>query len=459
MNGSGRLGLAIVTVAVVAGGALVLDRTQPPSRAGLAPRVASSGAWLCPHGGGGGWTTDLYVANPGAGQVEVRVTSLSSRRAEPPAQYSVAAGAGLRIEGASSDGAAASYIEYFGGWIAAGWVTHAGNQASGVAAEPCAPEPGTRWLAPDGTTEKGEDATLVIMNPFDVDAVVDVTVLSAQRAPIRESSLTNLRVAPHRSRFVRLNGVSADEPVAAAQIDAHAGRVAVASLGVSDEGGIRGALAVGSASPRLFLPGTHDVGQSTLAVMVPGEAEARFGATLLSQEPPEPAGGLTATNQSGQSARAHPLITQGASLVDLEVLAGSPPLTAVRRSEGQNGDPGATAGTAVTATAWVVLPTVAGTPNDPGMMLGNPGAEAIEVSLTSLGPDGVTDRISVTVPADSAIGVPPAFIERDPTAPVLARSTARFVAAGASSSLGREGTGSYAVAAGVPVPGGVEIAP
>jgi hypothetical protein len=89
-------------------------------------------------------------------------------------------------------------------------------------------------------------------------------------------------------------------------------------------------------------------------------------------------------------------------------------------------------------------------------VLANPGASQVEVTLSLLGESGILDEIVVSVPALSAVRVPAQFLDQDPTAAVLAvAADGSFVAAGASSSLGREGTASYAVAAGIPVPPGV----
>ncbi len=456
MSAGGRSGLALALLSIVVGAGLALDRAEPRPRAALPQRAASSGAWFCPHGGGPGWETALYVANPGEAAVQVRVTPLAQRHPGSPQSYSVDPGTELRIPVPSGDAAASSFLEYFGGWVAAGWVTDAGGEQSGVAAEPCASEPGVRWLAPDGSTQQGQDADVVVMNPFDVDAVIDVAVFSERPAPIRDSSFTNIRVPPHRSMILRLTRVSLDEPAAAAEVLARTGRVAVASLGISSDVGIRSVVGVTAPADRALLAGTGDVGQSTLVVMAPGEAETRFGATLLSGEKPQAAGGLTEVTQGGQSARAYPTITQDPSLVDVRVEQGTAPIAAVRRTEGQNGDPGATAGAAAPAAAWVIPPTVAGDPSHPGMVLGNPGTSQVEVTLSLLGEAGILDEIVVSVPATSAVRVPARFLEQDPTAAVLAVAAAgSFVAAGASSSLGLEGVASYAVAAGIPVPPGV----
>jgi hypothetical protein len=459
MRSRGRLGLAVLVVAVALAAGAALDRTGPAARPGPAGVVAASGAWLCPHGGGQEWQTELYVANPGVTASEIRVTPLASKRAGEVQTFTVDPGTEIRVPAISSDAASSSFVEYFGGWVAVGWVTHAGGSDSGTSAEPCAPDPGTEWFAADGTTEEGEEADLVVMNPFDVDAVIDVTVLSQTRAPIRDADFTNVRIAPHRSAILRLNAISADEPAAAAEIVARAGRVAVSSLGISRDGGIRSALAVRSVQRDVLLAGTLDVGQSRLAVMVPAAEEVRFGAALLSEGRPTPAGGESESSQSGPSARAYPIITEGPSLLDVRT-DGGPSIVAVRRTEGQSGDPGATSGSAGPAAAWVVLPTVAGEPNHPGMVLGNPGASPVEVSLTLIGEAGTLDAIALTVPPTSAVDVPASFLERDPTAAVLAVSAeGTFVAAGASSSLGLEGVATYAVSAGAQVPPGVPLQP
>ncbi len=466
MRSAGRSGLALVLLPVVVGAAWALDRVGPRARAELPAKVPSSGAWFCPHGGGKDWVTDLYVANPGDAPVQVRVTSLGQQRPGEPASYSVAPGTDVAIPVASGDAAASSFVEYFGGWVAAGWVTHALGERSGVAAEPCAPDPGIRWFAADGTTQQGQEADVVVMNPFDVDAVIDVAVFSQRPAPVRDSMFTNLRVPPHRSIILRMSRVSLDESAASAEVVARTGRVAVASLGIARDGGIRSVLGVTAPSERVLMAGTGDVGQSTLVVMAPGEPAATFSATLLSGEAPAPgdpaqsAGGLTDVTQGGQSAHTYPLITQDPSLVDVRAVQGSAPVVAVRRTEGPNGDPGATGGAPAPAAAWVIPPTVAGEPSHPGMVLANPGASQVDVTLRLLGASAVADEIVVSVPAASAVRVPAQFLEQDPTAAVLAvAADGSFVAAGASSSLGRDGLASYAVAGGIPVPPGVVPGP
>jgi hypothetical protein len=457
VRSGGRLGVAMLVLLAVVGGGLVLDRTEPKAMAPIGEGAAPSGAWLCPHGGGKDWTTQLYLANPGADPVDVRVTSLGDAKPSEPSSYTVDAGAELRIPAEASDPAASSFVEYFGGWVAAGWVAKAGGGQSGVAAEPCASEAGTRWLAPDGTTEQGQNANLIVMNPFDVVAVVDVAIYTDTRAPIRDSGLTDQEVPPHRSISLSLNRYALDEPAAAAEVRATAGRVAVASLGVGDDGGIRSALAVTGEGVRRILPSTNDPGQSTLVVVAPGDEQVRFGAVLYAGGEAGPAGGLTGQSQSGRSAHAYPVITDGASAVDVRALAGSPPFAVVRRVEGPGNDAGATGGVPGPAPSWIVLPTVAGEPSSPGVVLTNPGAQEMTVTLTRMTATGAdTDTLDVVVAAGASVAVASRFLEVDPTGAVLAVSQdgSSFVAAGASSSLGKLGIAGFAVSAGVPLPPG-----
>ena len=134
---------------------------------------------------------------------------------------------------------ASTYVEYFDGWVAASWVTQGGGGEIGVGAEPCAAATGPTWFAPDGTTEQGEDAYLVVMNPFAVDAVFDVVLFTPKRAPIRNSALTDHVLRPGKSVAFRLNAFAEGEAAVGAEVDVSLGRVAVSSLGITRDGGIR----------------------------------------------------------------------------------------------------------------------------------------------------------------------------------------------------------------------------
>src|SRR5439155_1424710 len=101
-------------------------------------------------------------------------------------------------------------VQYFGGWVAAGWVaeahgavpgtpgpnatpTSAGSPGGesggpagpvaeqGVAAEPCLPAAGRTWLLPDGTTVQGQEDYVIVMNPFATEAVFGLSFVAEGR--------------------------------------------------------------------------------------------------------------------------------------------------------------------------------------------------------------------------------------------------------------------------------------
>ncbi len=458
MRGRGQLLATVLAVLAVAGGGAYLEREVGPRPPAPAPAGrAPSGAWLCPHGGGPGWSVGIVLANPGDDPVLVRLTPLSGRRPGEPRLLEVPAGRTLRAEVAAGAREAATYVEYFGGWVAAGWVAHAGGREHGVAAEACLGAPGRRFLLPDGDTERGQETLLVVMNPFAVDAVLTITLLTEQGPPVTTKGWSDVVLPARRAAVFRVNEVKLGERTVSAVVDAGVGRVAAASLVLSgEERQVRSALGIPAAAGRLLLPGAGGSGQSELVVTAVGEErDARFGVSVLGPEGPAVAEGLEEADQAPASARTYPVLAQGAATLDVHAEAGAPGVAAVRRSTGPSGDRSALPGAAVPAPAWVVLPTVAGRPAHPRLVLANPGNAPVAVTLVPLpgGSAAPPAPIVVEVPGGSTRAAPAAFVEALPGAAVLAvAGEGTFVAASASNSLGREGYAAYAAALGVPVP-------
>ncbi len=459
MKAKGQGLLALLSLAVLVAAGVGADRLGPRARSDAAAGgAAPSGAWFCPHGGAdAGWQTTLSIANPGVDPVDIRLTSLGSKRTGVSETFTVAAGATLSLPADATSREASSFVEYFGGWVAVGWVTTAGGQETGVAAEPCLDTADTRtWFAADGNTDQGQDDYLIVMNPFDVEAVFDVVLLTASRAPIRNSDLTGSVLPAHRSVALHLNKWADGEVAVGAEVDVSFGRVAVATLGTSDAGGIRSVVASASASGRTMLPATGDSGQSTLVVMSPAEGQARFGATLSSSEPLAPAGGLTGAVQGGTSSKTYAVASLGPSSIDVHSDAGSPGLVAVRRVLGKGTDQGATVGATSAASAWIVMPSAAGDPAAPGLVISNPSDAPVQVTLTILPTDGQapsSPTLLMIVPAGATVEAEEGFLSQDLSAAILATAgEGTFVAAGASSSFGTLGEASYAIAGAIPVP-------
>ena len=449
------LALAFVAVVVVAA-AVAGEVGRAAPAAAPEPTLASS-TWICPHGGNDGWTGSIVVMNPGQTEVDVRISTLGRTRKVVTTEATVPASRQLVQDVPVTDRGAATVVDAFGGWVGVAWLV-ASEDPPGLGAEPCSAGGGRRWFAGDPGTPQGDDAFLVVTNPYDIEAIVDVALYSADRPPIRPQAWTDLEIGPRRSVALPVNPAAEGEEALLADVAAQVGRVAVASVVTPKAGGIRSAIASSSTSPAtLELPVSGGAGPTTLSIGVPTEAEARFEATLLSREPPQDAGGLSDGEQAGPTARAYPVSTGGPSSVHVRVDA-SGGLVAALRAEGSAADPGATAGSSTTASAWVVPSTVLGDPSFPAVVLVNPGSRDASVTLARLpGGDGeaVGDQERVAVPAGAAVAVPEAFLRVAPDAAILARSEgAEIVALGASASLGIEGYARYALVLGVPLPEG-----
>ena len=129
-------------------------------------------------------------------------------------------------------------------------------------------------------------------------------------------------------------------------------------------------------------------------------------------------------------------------------------VAAVRRTFGVASDQASVTG-ALPASSWIVLPTVAGEPSNPGLVLTNPGIEPAVVTLSFLSP-GPAEEVSVNVPPRSTVEAPEEFLRVAPEAGVWVEAiSGTFIPAAASYSLGRDGFATYAVALGIEIPDGV----
>jgi hypothetical protein len=447
---------AILVPVLLIAGAAYADRELAPTFHPATAAQPRSGAWFCPHGGGReGWEVELQVANPGTRNATVRIRSLGADKPAEAETFDVEPGGSLRIPVSARGRERSSMVEWFGQWVAVGWLAHAGGDEGGVAAEPCAPAAGSRWSLPDGTTDvEDDDDFVVVMNPFAREAVFSITLLSERKEPVQHGSLTDVVLRPYRSAAFNVNDVVLGEPTVSSLIRVSVGRVVAATLGVSGTGGIRSALGyLGQPPETLTFPGGADSGQTQLVVMSSGTTDdggrVSLEGEVLGQAEPQAFAGLTDATMPAASARTFPATTSGATSV-LFTVAGEEVAT-VRRTFGVVSDQGSVTG-AQPAASWIVLPAVAGEPSNPGLVLVNPGTEPAVVTLGFLSP-GPAERVEVTVPPGRTVEAPSAFLQASPETSVSATAVSgTFMPASASYSLGHEGFATYAVALGIPVP-------
>jgi Family of unknown function (DUF5719) len=467
MRSRGQGALTLVIAAAVAVGAVSLERLGLREPAVALPATVTSGTWLCPHGGGEGYEGTVFVANPGDTPVTIRVTELDEGTGETPSDLEVAPGSQVGVNVSASQRSSSTFVESFGARVAAGWLIRGGEGGGGVGAEPCAPDADRDWVSAAPTTGEGEQAFLVVMNPFDADAVFDVAIFSGGgRAPVRHADLTDVTVKPRRSTAIRLNLYAQGEDALGISVEVSTGRVAASTLVVADGRGVGSVLASAGTTLRQVLLTPSATGRSTLSVAVPsppdaaasapeviGQVGSTFSATVRSQEAPQPAGGLVERSQEPASAAVHPIVTTGPSGIDLVVGQGAPVVAALR-TVGVGGDIGATAGSVAPAGSWVVTPTVAGDPSHAGLLLLNPGTSTATVTVTSIPAEGEqASEVGMSIPAGTVVVAPREFMDQVGGSSLLVISEGSpVVALGASTSLGNEGLSLFGLAAGVPIP-------
>ena len=443
---------ALASVAFFVAALLWLDRVGVRSAGGVAPGTAPSGAWVCPHGGAPEVSLAMYLANPGSVAVTARITGLGTDAAASPESYEVPAGSTVRIDQVPHDRGAATYIEYFGGWIGAGWVS---STDGGVAAEPCAADAARDWYLADETTQLGEEAFVVVANPFAAPAVLDVVLYTADRAPIRDSEWTDLVIPARRSTALHLNRMVEGEPALAVALEVSVGRVVAASLGVSDRTRVRSALGWTKPAPGATFPLMQGSGQTELLLLSTSGSSIRFGATGLTQDQPRPVGGLTEQEHGPATARAYAIpVEPGPVGIRLFTLEDAPVVGALR-ALGPGEDLGATAGAVEGSDSWLVLPATSSASAVPGAVLVNDGDVDVEATIELLPKEGDTAAVPVTVrvPAHSAAAVPPEFWASAPGAAMLIRAEGGpLVALAASTVPGKGSADAFALSMGVSLP-------
>jgi len=491
----GALPTLVLVVALVAAGGWFLEQqagVQPARALEGANSVggaddAPSGAWYCPHGGGKGWTGFVSVTNPGNRDVTIRVASMNHTGSTPAQVMTVPARSRISVKVPAGTREASTQIEYFGGWVAAGWVTHAPGGAAaapaaspsstpksspkpaptgtsgaggagesgspsttaveaGVAADPCADGAGQTWYLADGTTIQGQEDWLVVMNPFATEASFDLSLVAEARVVTVPGEIT---VPGGRSVAVHVNVHDLGDQTVVAEITSAIGRVVAASLGIDDAGGVRSDIGVRDSIVDPVMPGAGDAGGTEIPFLNPGKSGVSYGVDFLGADGRHLA--LPPGQEIGpDAARTEALTATGPGAVSL-VTKGGAEVVAVRRTLGIRGDQGSTPALPP-ARAWLLTSPASNQSDTAQVALANTGTNPVTVTLTGFTTDGPLPGapVTVTVPPDSSLPAPSGFLNGNAQASVLAVSDdGAFDAVMTANATSGSG---YAVAAGVPVP-------
>lgn len=435
------VGAALVAAAVVAGG-LLLDR-------GLGPRELSagdvpaevSGAWFCPHGGDEGMQAWIVLANPSDRTADVHLVSLGrGRPARLPMTVAPRTQRYVEVEAEATSSSTA--VEYFGAPVAAGMVVLRGEER-GRAAEPCLGESGTRWYLPEGTTERGFDQRVVVMNPFAQEAVISLW-LTDERETVKPGELSGLVLPARRARAFDLGEFALGKETLAVTVDVGLGKVAAAGLGFSP-GGFRAAVGLREPSTTWILPGAADEGGGALTVQAPAARPVPYRVRRQGAgEQTEIVG-----EESVEGGKAETLDVDAPDAGLVVAADGREPLLAGRRLEGSD-DLASVAAVPAGAPVWVALPASAPEGAEATLIVENPADEVAQVRislLTESGPAEAPEIATVSLPPGSLRTVDLAsMLGEEPVSALVVAETGSVVVGQAAA-----GDDGYAVALGVPL--------
>lgn len=378
------IGTVLVAV-IVAGGGLLLEREIGPRR--LPPANAEqevSGAWFCPHGGGEGWRGWLALANPAAVQAEAIVTTYSEGVPPTETRTTIPAGSESIVEVPSVRMASGTVVEFFGAAPSAGMVV--ARPEGGQAAEPCSPRAGKRWFVAEGTSERGQQAWLVVLNPFSVDATFDV-MLTAKEPIAQPGPLHGILLPARQAVALDLNKFALGKKTLAATVEVSSGKVAVSGIGLG-ENGIRSTQAVPAPARTWFLPGAADDGPTALSVFAPG-GDVPLGATIQGADSQADAGLGDITLPAGLADTFEVLAIQSGLAVATK---GTGVFVAGRRlSLSTAADQAATAGASRGARGWIAPPALGPEGGQSLLIIQNLGPQATSVRVSLLTQEGRTE--------------------------------------------------------------------
>jgi Family of unknown function (DUF5719)/FtsX extracellular domain len=239
-----RIPIVVVLIGLLAAAVASGDRRvradagvrEPAVAASMPATGVRSSAWFCAGGptGRGPSGDQVAISNGGSGAVRVAIDVLIAGRdaTEQLVTVSPRSTTTLPVARLSRAPAAAVVVQPLGGAV----VVEQGFAVNGdVAMAPCATRGSSNWYFAAGSSVGGAQTWLSLMNPFSVDAVVDVEADSENgfRAP---GSLQGL-VVPRNSRLaVRIDQTVAEQRAVAVAVRARNGSRVVATQSVIQPG-------------------------------------------------------------------------------------------------------------------------------------------------------------------------------------------------------------------------------
>jgi hypothetical protein len=287
--------------------------------------------------------------------------------------------------------------------------------ARGLEAVSCAAANATAWFV-GASTAAGRRDRLVLTNPEDIPAVVDLRFWDEKGPVAQPPNSTGIDVPPLGVVTIPLDGMTAGHARLAIGVTAASGRVSAVVHDIDEQGikprGVDWIAPVQSPSRFTLIPGLPDgkLGR-TLQLLAPGDLDAVVRLRVLTPERSfAPAGFDNVELKAGQVAQFDLSKAAETAASALVVTSDRPVLAAVRLTRSAKGAADVAFATAAPAlTAPAVIP--AGAPPKGAtsrLILAAPRGDA-EVVVTLLGADGAVSKPStVKIPAGRTALIDPA---------------------------------------------------
>jgi hypothetical protein len=421
-----RRGPALVLlVALLAAGGVIDRRARAAPTAATtitaqvplaAPVSARSSAWYCPGGLAGNAAADasVVVANAGTRALNGTVTVFPDKGDSHQAPITVgpAGRASLRLADVVSSTYASAVVELDGGDAV---VETVASGTLGDSFTPCASSASSSWYFAEGATTKDATETLLALNPFPDDAVIDV-VFSTEEGTVTPQALTGLLVKGQALTTINVGDYVQRRESVSVSLVARTGRLVLGRLQTFDgtgTGGRKGlSIGLGAAAPgpvwyfpegltadgvgerfQIYNPGSQEAQVQLSLVLDAGEAEP-----LQVTVPRESRVTVIANDESripkGVGHSVTVSTTSGPDVVVERTVDGTSPSTRLGLS--------IALGARLPATRWAVAAGGADDANDAWVVVQNPGTRSAQVTVNLLG-DGTQTIVgglaSVEVPA------------------------------------------------------------
>lgn len=250
--------IGVVVVALVALGLVVDAVAIPGSEEAVEPGPAgpaTSGASFCAAGRTSGGNRLRVVTavppSPEGGRSETSVSVVHRGRSRGVAQRRVAAGAatGRTVpNGLEAPGVTTRWWE-LPAVTTRFWRARQAGSAPALVAGPCQSGGSARWIIPGLATAGGATSQVVLSNPYDADASVQIAIATPEG--LREPRLLeNIAVPARSSQVVSVNEHAPAEDDLGVIVTTRAGRVVVEGMQRLDAaiGGVEGATLLSAAS-------------------------------------------------------------------------------------------------------------------------------------------------------------------------------------------------------------------